>query len=183
MPGANEKLPLCCNLWTKPLVLIQVLEHHHQGRSDVQYFPFIFTWINYLSHPHPICPMSSDCLKSFYFSAFAVVVDVADIVNLYHHHFAAFRSCGVVMLTYDKEAISRVVTKHGNMGDPRWINFTVPIWSGHSKNKNCWNGCSGSPMGGNSGVVEWMLGRECNRLIKCKPNKGAWEREPPARAG
>ena len=76
MPGANEKLPLCCNLWTKPLVLIQVLEHHHQGRSDVQYFPFIFTWINYLSHPHPICPMSSDCLKSFYFSAFAVVVGV-----------------------------------------------------------------------------------------------------------
>ena len=110
-------------------------------------------------------------------------IDAADIVHLYHHHFAAFRSSGVVMLTYDKEAISRVVTKHGNMGDPRWINFTVPIWSGHSKNKNCWNGCSGSPMGGNSGVVEWMLGRECNRLIKCKPNKGAWEREPPARAG
>ena len=71
--------------------------------------------------------MSSDCLKSFYFSAFAVVVDAADIVHLYHHHFAAFRSSGVVVLTYDKEAINRVVTKHGNMGDPRWINFTVPI--------------------------------------------------------
>ena len=22
-------------------------------------------------------------------------------------------------------------------------------------------------------IAEWMLGRECNRLIKCKPNKGA----------